>query len=425
MDAQEAYRQAQSKAGKDEASEIECLPCTRWIDLQRAWKGALKWTDGLDRALSVMLSSIISTPSINEQLWVRVISPPSSGKTVLCEALSVNRRWVFPKDTMTGMFSGYQMDEEASEDFSLVSKIKGKTLVIKDGDTILQAPNRPQILSQLRAIYDRSVRTSYGNRASRDYEGLNATVILCGTASLHQLDTSELGERFLTVVIMDGIDDDLEDEILWRVANRTDRGMCHESNGTLEGQHDPDMVQAMRLTGGYVGHLRDHGKAILSAVEAPESALRFCMRLGKFVAFTRARPSVKQDEQAEREFGARLVSQMVKLAKCLAAVLNRPTVDEEVMRRVRSVAFDSGRGKTFNIIRVLHGVGEVGLPIGSLSVNVGEGEDKLGSLMRFLKKIGAVDTFQAKAVKGLGGQRRWKLTDKMHKLYEEVTDNDA
>lgn len=415
MSAKEREAEAETADG-----QVECLSCTKWLELQHAWRGALKWTDGLDRALSVMLSSIISTPSINEQLWVRVISPPSSGKTVLCEALSVNRKWVFPKDTMTGMFSGYQTDEEATEDHSLVAKIKNKTLVIKDGDTVLQAPNRPQILSQLRAIYDRSVRTSYGNKASRDYEGLNSTVILCGTASLHQLDTSELGERFLTCVIMDGIDDDLEDEILWRVANRTDRGMGVESNGKLEGQHDPDMVRAMRLTGGYVGHLRQYGRSLLSAVHAPESALRHCMRLGKFVAFTRARPSVKQDEQAEREFGARLVSQFVKLAKCLAAVLNRSEVDDEVMRRVRLVAFDSGRGKTFNIIKVLHGVGDVGMAIGSLSINAGEGEDKLGGLMRFLVKIGAVEVFSSKS-NGLGTQKRWKLTDKMQLLYEKVT----
>jgi len=56
------------------------------------------------------------------------------------------------------------------------------------------------------------------------------------------------------------------------------------------------------------------------------------LSLGKFVSYMRARPSDRQDELAEREFAARLVSQFARLAAFLCVVMNRTSVDDEVMR---------------------------------------------------------------------------------------------
>src|SRR5690606_15491100 len=106
--------------------------------------------------------------------------------------------------------------------------------------------------------------------------------------------------------IMDGIDDDLEDEILWRVANRAERNAAIESNGEAEKQQSPEMTLVKQLTGGYVCHLRENAQDILSTIIMDDDAKRLCTRLGKFVAYMRARPSKRQDETAEREFAARL-----------------------------------------------------------------------------------------------------------------------
>lgn len=403
-----------------ESPSISCSPCQKWSDMIMAWRKALKWTDGLDRALAVMLASVTSTKAVGDQLWVKVIGPAASGKSTLCEALSVNKQFVVAKSTLRGFHSGF--DDGSGENYSPLREMIDKTLVIKDGDALLQAPNIEQILSEARDVYDRVSRSSYRSKQSKDWQGLNITIILCGTASLRQLDSSELGERFLDVVIMESIDDDLEDEILWRVVNRADRSMAFESDGNIETQHDPDLVRAMQLTGGYVGWLRENARDLLATIDSSEEALKKCARLGKFVAFARARPSDSQDETAEREFASRLASQHVRLAKCLAAVLNRKSLDDEVMKRVTRVAMDTARGRTLEIIKYLYNHHKEGAEVKGLAIHTNCSEEGERKLLRFLRKIGAAETFTTKhAPTGLTTKVRWRLTQRLFRLYEEVT----
>lgn len=404
----------------DPRAEIECLPCSEWKVLVESWRRAMKWTPGLDRALSFMLAVITSTKAIGDQLWGKIISPPSGGKSTLCEALSVNKKYTLAKSTIRGFHSGFKSDKAGEEDHSLISLVSGKTLITKDGDSLLQAPNLGQILAEARDLYDSTSRTHYRHGLKRDYEGVRMTWLLCGTSSLRQLDSSELGERFLDCVIMEGIDEELEDEVLWRIANRTERNMKYEADGKMETQHDVDMVEAMRLTGGYVSWLRGNASSLLAGVTADDVALKQCVRLGKFVAFMRARPSKVQDETAEREFASRLVSQIVRLAKCTAVVLNRKTIDEEVLRRCTQVALDTARGRTLEVARNLRTAGQVGMASAGLAVLSHETDDKTLTLLRFLRKIGVCEVYSQQIAVGLKGQNRWRLTASLQKLYDQV-----
>lgn len=406
---------------KGEGKELDCLPCTEWKVLVASWRKAMKWLEGLDRALSVMLACITSTTLIGDQLWVRVMGPASCGKSTLCEALSVNRQYILAKSTIRGFHSGFKSDAGGQEDNSLVAQLYNKTLVIKDGDTLLQSPNLGMILSEARDLYDSTSRTHYRNRMGRDYQGVRMTWILCGTSSLHFLDQSELGERFLDCVIMDGIDDELETDILWKVAHRADRSMGLESNGKVETQHDPALVQAMRLTGGYIAHLRSRANVLASATPSSDKVLKRCIELGKFVAYMRARPSAKQEETAEREMASRLTSQLVRLAKCLAIVLNRPRVDDaEVMRRVAQVAIDTARGRTLEMAKHLYAAGSAGLEVKRLAICISETDAKTLAILRFLKKIRAVEVFIHQITSGLASRPKWRLTPHVAALYKGV-----
>lgn len=410
---------------KGDTPQIECLPCEDYETMIRAWQKALKWTEGLDHALSVMLACAASTRAVGDQLWIKVIGPASCGKSTLCEALNLAQKYIISKDTFTGLSSGYQINDDGGENLSLVTKIRDKTLIINDGDTLLQLSNLPQVISQLRAFYGRNLRTAYKNLMSADHEGYNTTIILCGTSSLRKLDESELGERFLDCVLMETIDDDLEDEILLRVADRADDNLSMEADGEATKQYDPDLVSAMQLTGGYVEHLRDNTVDALSVIVSSKEVKRRCANLGKFVAFMRARPSFRQEETAEREFAARLVSQLIRLAKCLALVFNRKEVDGHVMIRVKKVAMDTGRGVTMDLVHHLHDNPQ-GSGVRSVAVTNGLTSDKAGRLLRFLRQIHAVEQFEAKKVKGIvmSGGTKWRLTERMRKLYEEVMCHD-
>jgi hypothetical protein len=394
--------------------ELECLPCESWDVLMSSWRKALRMTEGLEYSLASMLATVTCTMAIGDQLWMRIVGPPSCGKSTLCEALSVNKRYVFPKSTLRGFHSGF--DDGSGENHSPLASMSNKTLVVKDGDTLLSSPNLDQILSEARDVYDRVSRSSYRTKMSKDWEGLNISFILCGTASLRRLDSSELGERFLTCSVTDGIDEELEEEIIWRKVNQAERCMSQEADGSKESQFDPAMLNCMQLTGGYIAYLRQNSRDLIHAVHRSESALRKIASLAVFVAYLRARPSTKQDEVADREFGTRLASQMTRLAKGLAVVMNRETMDDKVMKIVTKVALDTANGRTLNIVKLLAEAGDKGCSVGSLAVRNNSTDDKERTLLRFMQKIKAVE-----AVKEKGSSHiRWRLTSRMSSLYKIV-----
>lgn len=397
---------------------MECVDCSDYKVLIGSWRKAMKWTPGLDCGLSVMLASVLSTKLVGEQLWVKVISPPSAGKTTLLEGLAINTKYVLSKSSIRGFHSGYKTPDGA--DNSLIARVNGMTLATKDGDTLLKAPNLPQILSEARDIYDKTSRTHYRNAESNDYSGIRMTWLLCGTSALREIDESELGARFLDCVIMDEIDDEFEDEVGWRAANQEDRNMCIESDGDATTQYSPETVEAMQLTGGYVTFLRENAVDLLSQVTSSEPALRHCARLAKFVAFMRARPAKKGDELGEREFSARLVKQHVRLAKCLAVVLNRKALDEEVMRRVTKVAMDTARGQTLQIVEHL-AKAEHGMTVSSIALMTSRTEGKTRDMLRFLKQIGVSELITIAPRAGVrSSQKLWTLTERMRKLCSDV-----
>lgn len=407
-----------SEARASGGVEVDCLPCEDWQSLVTSWRKAMRWIDGLDRALSVCLAVILSTKVLGDPLWLKLVAPPGAGKSTICEALSVNKKYIYPKSTIRGFHSGFRAGGD--EDNALIDQVKGKTLVTKDGDTLLQSPNLGQILAEARDVYDSTSRSHYRTGAGKDYTGIRMTWILAGTASLRKLDDSELGERFLDCVIMDKIDPDLEDEILFRAAHRAERNMSFMSDGKMETQHDADLVQAMQLTGGYITYLRENAQQLLDKVRMPQSALHTCMRLGIFVSYMRARPSARQDESSERELGSRLVIQLVRLAKCLAVVLNRPTVDEEVMRRVRTVALDTARGRVLDLAAYLFKNHKKGVDAAAIPIAMNYKKDKCYDLLAFLRKIEAVEIFFLSQTTGYKSPPRWRLSVRLYGLYDEI-----
>ncbi len=405
---------AGKKKGTDKGRvEFEMLSCTKWRDLINVWKQALKWTDGLDVGLSCMLATILSTEQAGDQLWMKIMSPPGSGKSVLCEAISVNKRYIHPKSTMRGFHSGY--DDGTGDNHSPLQAMKNKTLVIKDGDTLLQSPNLGQILSEGRDIYDRVSRSGYRNKQSKDWEGVNLTFLLCGTQSLRALDASELGARFVDCVMMEEIDSDLEDEIAIRKAYQADRELLVKTNCKMESSDSPEMLKAKQLTGGYITHLRTNAQELLSGVSETHEVMVECHQLAKFVSYIRARPSKFQVEKVERELCTRLTSQLVRLSRCLAVVLNRDR-DEEVMRRVRKCAMDTARGRTLEICRNLFSAGSEGMEPTELATLTHKGVEEERKFLRFLRDLGAVESFKIQGK----SNTRWRLTRKMTSLYSLV-----
>jgi hypothetical protein len=399
---------------------LECLPCSSWSEVVNAWRGSgMKWIEGLDRCLSLCLASVLSTKTLGDPIWLKVVSPASTGKSTLCEALAVAKKYVFSNSTMRGFHSGYKSDREGAIDHGLVPLVNGKTLVTKDGDTLLSAPNLAQILSEARDLYDCTCRVHYRHGVRRDYEDVRMTWILCGTNALRRLDSSELGERFLDCVIMAAIDEVLEREVNRRVFYRSVNSVRVIADGTPESRETPEKILAKQLTGGYVEYLRDNAEALLRGILVPDDYAERCIDYGTFVAYMRARPSKLQEEISEREFSSRLVGQLARLSVCLSAVLGKDSVDAEVERRVRQTALDTSRGATLDIARALYRVGAEGAGVGTIMYYTNHSENEEKKLLRFLCQIGVTEVFSPN--EGIGNRRHYRLTTRLKRLYHAAT----
>jgi hypothetical protein len=399
---------------------LDCEFCNNFRELTMAWRKAMHWIPGLDHAISVMLSSIASVYVPGpDQLWFKIVGPPSCGKSTLSEALSINEKYVIAKSTIRGFHSGYKTDREGEEDHSLIVKCIGKTLITKDGDALLQAPNLAQILSEARDIYDGVSRAHYRHGLNRDYKG-RMTWLICGTNTLRALDKSELGERCLDVVIMDQIDEETEMDIATRKAFETRHNLGLEYNEEAKEGHSVELVKAYRLTGGYINWLRSNINQKLAELLISDEVLHQLTQLAKFVSFMRARPSAKQQEAESRELSGRLVGQFTRLAACLAVVLNRPSIDDNVMERVTKVAVDTARGQTMEICRKLQATAREGLEVSAIMMLVSIPEERARQLLSFLRKIGALEHFVFTNEHGIRSNPRWRLTESLHKLWANV-----
>lgn len=404
-----------------EGVDVVCKPCGDYRTLQNAWLKALKWTYGLDMALSVSLACILSTETIGEQLWAVIMGPPSTGKSTICEALALAERYVHSSSTIKEVYSGYKTDKDGGEDFSVVARIRNKTFIVKDGDTILKNPARATILSQYRDLFDGVGRSQFNNGTSRCYKNTRFTFLIWGTAAMYEMDTADLGARFFHVSIMDGIDRDFERSVNLRVAHRTLRNVRILVNGKPESRQDSALVEARALTGGYVNYLRRNAERILNTVSDPDEAtVEKVVRLAEFVARMRAKPPKNQSEKVEREFSPRLVEQFMRLSVCLAAVLGEPTVNDKVLSRVRKVALDTAYGQTLDICKHLYKHQDKGVEVGAIENLLHIKEEKALNLLVFLKRIAVADWTRKSLGSSIRSNPRWRLTEEFLDLYEAV-----
>lgn len=409
---------SKTKEGGNRVGAMQPEFCNKYSELLLSWRKAMRWRQEMDDVLSIMLAVALSTEQIGDQLFLMLIGDAGSGKTRFCDAMLVSQG-CYALEHLTGFHSGWKDNE--GNDYSLLSRINRKTLITPEGDVLMSSPSFASIMSQQRRIFDGSSGASFKNmKVDQSYTGLRTPWIIAGTPALMDTDQSRLGDRFLKV-ILNPPDDDERTEILRRVAHTALRSVQQKSDGTPESQIDARMGEAYRKTGGYVDWLRSNTD-LLSTIEVSDEALLLCSAYGEFTAYIRARPGsrLKAEQHDTKEMPTRLTSQYVRAAVCMAVVLNRDSVDSEVMRRVKKLALDTAKGQVLEIVRKLFEEGETGLEVASLAMFTHHTEDKTRNMLRFLRQIGVVDTFKVQLTEKTFSRPKWRLTEKLTNLWEEV-----
>ncbi len=421
----DAWKEAVSVRGKP--AHIQPEHCERWEDLVLAWRQAFAWRLCLDDVLSVMIAVAASTQQTGDQLFLQVIGDAASGKTRFCDGMLVSKS-CFALEHLTGFHSGF--NDGSNEDFSLLSRINSKCLITPEGDVLISNPRFGELMSQQRRIFDGTSGATYKNKKEdMRWTGLRTPWIMAGTPALLDTDQSRLGDRFLKVIISQPTEDQKQD-ILRRVGFAALRSVRQSSNCDASSTVDRVMLDAYKLTGGYVDWLRMNMQEQVNGLRIDEEQLvDDCAVLADFASMMRARPAPKRNKWAEsleqhdtKEMPSRLLAQFIRLACCLAVVLNKPTVDGEVMRRVRKVTFDTSDGIVLKLAEGLSRGGAEGADILDLQVLTNLSEDKLPTLLHFLsqERVGVLESYSEEAERGWRGVTKWRLTEKMAALFRRA-----
>jgi len=126
-----------------------------------------------DTVVDVMLAVVVANRLNTDPSWLLVVGPPSSAKTEILRALTGHPKAYFLSNlTPTTLVSGLKPKGKLPEP-SLLPKLDGKTLVLKDFTTVLSMrhDNQAEILAQLREIYDGSYSKAFGNGKVINWEG--------------------------------------------------------------------------------------------------------------------------------------------------------------------------------------------------------------------------------------------------------------
>ncbi len=305
--------------------------CDSFDKLLTKFKDVYYTTEDMELGLLFVLSSIYSTKIEGEQIWIRLIGPPGSGKTTIAKAVSGSERVVL-RSTFTGLFSGWKDDDD--EDASLIPIIAGKTLIVKDADALLRQPNIERIFSELRDFYDKDSSTQYRNRVSHDYRNIRSTMVLCGTNVLRRSDSAFLGERFLDYELK--VTENEKNQIARKMLERSMQVAANSSTTT------PEMPVIAAAKGFIDHHLLDKECTIMLGPRTQSNILLLASIAGQL------RTKVDREKFGQRditfepaiELPTRLIGQLTKLCVCAPVVLGEATVPEKVHKLLYKVVRD-------------------------------------------------------------------------------------
>jgi len=162
-----------------------------------------------DRVVDVIIATHIANRFQTDPEWLIVIGPPSHTKTELLRAFDGHKDTMFvsnltPATLVSGitpatLVSGI-IPKGKNPDPSLLLKLDGKTMILKDFTTILamRSENQQEIISQLREIYDGQYSKMFGNGKIVDWKGHVGLLGACTPIyDKHYGVIGSLGDRFL------------------------------------------------------------------------------------------------------------------------------------------------------------------------------------------------------------------------------------
>jgi len=363
----------------------------------------LRNTDVVD----VMLATVLTQRIDGSPVWMFIVGPPGSAKTAVVSALTkVDAVHATSTLTAPSLISGASLPQ--GQDPSLIPKLNGKVLVVKDFTSIMSLPDREQkeIFGILRDAYDGRCGKSFGNGVERNYTS-RFGILGAVTPRIYDLSDQHaaLGERFLKFLVGDNLHHESESEVITRAIENSDRE-------TVMRDEMCDVVTAFCE--------RTMARAPIPTL--PAAIMTKIVALAKFGA--RMRGSVSRDfyhkdimmSRPMAEVGTRLGQQLAKLAKGMAMVFGKATVTDVEYSLVKKVMLDTISQRNEDVLRAMISAmgGGAGATLTALSMRelAVKTHYPFATIQRLMQDLAALQIIKRQGA-GLG--TTWTLSDYVHK----------
>lgn len=337
-------------------ASIEPIP--RDVFLERLKKRLVLHTCQL-RQFDLFFAAIIANlKTKGRPVWLLFIGPPGCGKTLPMMAVRfapyVHMTSAFRP---TALISGYGM--KGGEDMSLIPKLHGKVLLVKDMSSLLSQHKEvvAEVLGLLRDAYDGSCSRPFGTGVERTYTSrfgfIGATTpIIDAHWSLNQ----QLGERFL------------------RYRCRATPAQIYEkidcALATLKDEDEVDL-ELENICLAYLKHLieREPSNGQLRLADVKE--IGRLAQLGAILRTVVARSAYGQEVLVlpEWEEATRYAKQLAKVAMSLAFIRGKDSNDEEEMEDLKALVRDSMDARIEHICAAIYK--EPGLEASEVAARIG------------------------------------------------------
>jgi hypothetical protein len=286
--------------------------------------------------VDVTLAVVASVHLPGDPLWIHLVGAPSMGKT---ETINAVQDWptVYPLTELTpaGLVSG--RDSEAGRDHSLLPKLDGKTLAIKDFTPTIDAPKeqRQKLLGRLRDAFDGSQAIHTAMVGTRSHKG-TFNVIDCVTPAIDKIwHNTSLGERYL----------------LFRHVPPDPQASAKRA---LDGAPRKNEMRAelRRVACGVLAGI-DQDTVPTCDEERQEIIIRLATILAQVRTFVERDRNHHVEYAPEPEGPARIAQQLQKLGQGLALINGRTMIDDDDIAVLIRVTFDSMPPKRCKVLDLL------------------------------------------------------------------------
>jgi len=268
-------------------------------------------------------------------VWLYLVAPPSSGKTEMLIPLygASEIHWTdsLTKNTLISFYG-------EKKDASLIPKLDGKVLIIKDFTEMLKMRREvlQEILGQLRNAYDGKCSKTSGKGVTKSYNSkFGVIAAVTDEIDSHRTLLAALGERFITYRIPD-------------VSRHEQAKRCLKA---MQGHSLEERVRTLTTAAHKVLARRPKPARI------SESSMKEIIKIAQVVAL--GRTGVRRDRYTREpdivrpEYAVRLAKQLGNLAVGIAMAREKPSVTKEEVRLVQHTAIHSLELKRIRILNIL------------------------------------------------------------------------